>query len=173
MQEQLLEVPVLGARSQWQLSAVSVTSVLPWMLSKREEEVGFHLPLPASTQTLSLSEPTGFATVHCRCSTMTRHNVARPVGPHTSVYTLTARSLSPAALKGLARPDLTHRHSGVCWHVWYIFFWAGGGQEGWFIIMSYLRSANEFLHCSPLGMKKVIHRLPAPWLCECFVKYFN
>lgn len=71
-----------------------------WMLLLREEEVMFHLPLYSSSSTPPSSlfclfipcEPTGFTTVRCYrcwgCTTIACHNVARPVGPCTSLDTL-------------------------------------------------------------------------------------
>lgn len=81
----LVKLRFLAQNKTLMTAASDERDLLPFYGKRKFDFIFLFLPRPVAFSCFPsslLSEPTGFATVHCCCCfTMTNHNVARPVGP--------------------------------------------------------------------------------------------
>lgn len=82
----LVKLRFLAQNKTLMTAASDERDLLPFYGKRKLDFIFLLLPRPVAFSCFPsslLSEPTGFATVHCCCCcfTMTNHNVARPVGP--------------------------------------------------------------------------------------------
>lgn len=82
----LVKLRFLAQNKTLMTAASDERDLLPFYGKRKFDFIFLFLPRPVAFSCFPsslLSEPTGFATVHCCCCcfTMTNHNVARPIGP--------------------------------------------------------------------------------------------